>query len=156
MKRSLVINFDEGRPEEDRRCWWSVYLAGGVWETHVRKPYDRPLSAWEPSWSQLGGARTYMESLPFGEMLPHNELVEEGQAFCLAKTGHSYGLYLPAGGNITVNLAPDTTYDVAWWNPSNAKDGKYQNTHKIEGGRQTFKAPSEGDWALRIIRNSNP
>ena len=29
-QRLLVVNFDEARPEEDRRCWWSVYLAGGV------------------------------------------------------------------------------------------------------------------------------
>jgi hypothetical protein len=48
-RRILVVNFDEARPEEDRRCWWSVYVGGGVWETHVRQPYDRPFSAWEPA-----------------------------------------------------------------------------------------------------------
>jgi hypothetical protein len=112
-RRILAVNFDEARPEEDRRCWWSVYMGGGVWESHVRQPYDRPLSAWEPTWTQLGGARTFMESLPFWEMEPHNELVEDGHAFCLAKPGAFYGLYLPTGGSVTVNLPPNSPTAIA-------------------------------------------
>ena len=156
-RRVLVVNFDEARPEEDRRCWWSVYLGGGVWETHVRRPYDRPLSAWEPAWTQLGGARAFMESLPFWEMQPHNELVLDGHAFCLARPGHVYALYLPTGGSIRVSLTPHVTYEVAWWNPANGKDGGFQaNKRSIPGGSQRLTAPSDGDWALRIVRKAVP
>ncbi len=155
-RRVLVMNFDEARPEEDRRCWWSVYLGGGVWESHVRQPYDRPLSAWEPAWTQLGGARTFMESLPFWEMQPHNELVKDGHAFCLAKPGHVYAFYLPTGGSITVSLAPNVTYDVVWWNPENGNVGSFQNNETIPGGPQRLTAPSDGDWALRIISKAAP
>ena len=152
-RRVLVVNFDEARPEEDRRCWWSVYTGGGVWETHLRKPYDRPLSAWEPAWTQLGGARTFMESMPFWEMHPHNELVVDGRAFCLAKPGRAYALYLPTGGGVTVSLAPNVAYEAAWWNPSNGKDGRFQNSKTpISGGPQRLTSPSDGDWALRIVR----
>jgi hypothetical protein len=150
-RRILVVNFDEARPEEDRRCWWSVYLGGGVWETHVREPYDRPLSAWEPAWTQLGGARAFMESLPFWEMEPHNELVEDGHAFCLAKPGRHYALYLPTGDRITVKLTPNVTYDVAWWNPANGKDGSFQNRTKVAGVATRLTPPDSGDWALRIV-----
>ena len=153
-RRVLVANFDEARPEEDRRCWWSVYLGGGVWETHVLQPYDRPFSAWEPAWKELGGARAFMESVPFWKMQPHNELVQEGNAFCLARPGEVYALYLPTGGSIEVNLAPDTTYEVAWWNPSNGLDGELQVAKKTAGGVQRFTAPSDQDWALRIVRDS--
>jgi hypothetical protein len=155
-QRVLVVNFDEARPEEDRHSWWSVYLGGGVWETHVRQPYDRPFSAWEPAWTQLGGARTFMESLPFWEMQPHNELVVGGSAFCFAKPGHAYALYLPNGGSIAVSLEPDTVYDVGWWNPANGRDGGFQNKETIAGGMQRLSAPGDDDWALRINRKTIP
>ena len=142
----------EARPEEDRRCWWSVYLGGGVWETHVRQPYDRPLSAWEPAWTQLGGARAFMQSVPFWQMQPHNEVVKLGSAFCLANPGQVYALYLPTSGSVTVSLAPNVTYEAAWWNPANGKDGSYQDRKDVAGGLQRLTAPSDGDWALRIIR----
>jgi hypothetical protein len=155
-RRVLVVNFDEARPEEDRRCWWSVYLGGGVWESHVLAPYDRPMSAWEPVWTQLGGAHAFMKSLPFWEMEPHNELIVEGHAFCLAKPSECYGLYLPVGGSITVSLSPGVKYDVAWWNPNNGRDGRFQSKSNVPGGPRQFTAPGSGDWALRIAAQETP
>jgi hypothetical protein len=151
-KRVLMVNFDEGRPEEDRRGWWGAYTGGGVWEVHVRPPYDRPMSAWEPAWTQLGGARAFMESLPFWEMRPRNDLVKDGRAVCLAKPGAAYALYLPAGGRVTVDLAPGVNYECAWWNPANGKDGRFQNRTTVRGGPQRITAPGRGDWAVRILR----
>ncbi len=152
-RRILVVNFDEARPEEDRRCWWSVYMGGGVWETHVRRPYDRPLSSWEPVWTQLGGARAFMESVPFWKMSPRNDLVTDGKAFCLADPGGDYVLYLPVGGEVAVKLL-DGPYDFDWWNPANGKDGIFQDAGEVRGGLQRFRAPDKGDWALRIVRKS--
>jgi hypothetical protein len=152
-RRTLVVNFDEGRPEEDRHAWWSAYLAGGVWEAHVNKPYDRPMSAWEPVWTQLGGARAFMESLPFWEMESHDEVVKSGTGFCLAKPGKVYALYLPLGGSVTVDLPPKGKFKVAWWNPANGRDGHFQNRAPVNGGRRRFTPPDDGDWALRILRD---
>ena len=152
-RRILVVNFDEGRPEEDRRAWWSAYLAGGVWEAHVNQPYDRPMSAWEPVWTQLGGARAFMESLPFWEMDSHDEVVESGTAFSLAKPGEVYALYLPTGGSVTVSLPASHNFEVAWWNPANGRDGSFQNHVQVNGGLQRLTPPADGDWALRILRN---
>ena len=151
-RRVLMVGFDEGRPEEDRRGWWSAYLGGGVWETHVRKPYDRPLSAWEPAWTQLGGARAFMESLPFWEMRPANDLIVSGKAFCLAKPGEAYALYLPDGGKVTITLAPNREYDSAWWSPKNSREGAFIKAGRVKGGRRTWEAPGKGDWALRVLR----
>lgn len=151
-RRVLVINFDEGRPEYDRRAWWSAYMGGGVWEAHVTAPYDRPYSGWETTWAELGGARAFMESLPFYEMEPRNDLVNAGSAFCLAKPGEAYALYLPEGGRITVRLTSSSKYEVAWWNPGNNRDGTFAFQEAVLGGDQEFEAPSNGDWALRIFR----
>lgn len=151
-RRVLVVNFDEGRPEYDRRAWWSAYMGGGVWEAHVTAPYDRPYSAWEKTWGELGGARAFMESLPFYRMHPNNDLVKSGNAFCLAKPGEAYALYLPEGDRITVRLASSSKYETAWWNPSNARAGTFESQATVLGGDQEFVAPSNGDWALRIFR----
>jgi hypothetical protein len=152
-ERILVINFDEGRPEEDRRAWWSAYLAGGVWEAHVFQPYDRPMSAWEPLWTELGGTRAFMESLPFWEMESHDEVIKSGKAFCLAKPGEIYALYLPVGGSVTVNLPMGESFEVAWWNPANGRDGRFQNETRVKGGLRQFTSPGVGDWAMRIARH---
>ena len=151
-QRILMVGFDEGRPEEDRRAWWAAYLGGGVWEAHVRPPYDRPVSAWDAVWTQLGGTRAFMESLPFWEMEPSNALVKAGKAFCLAKPGHAYVLYLPEGGEVTVELSAGGEYEVAWWNPANGRTGRSQDEGRVAGGPQRFLAPGKGDWALRITK----
>ncbi len=153
-QRFLVVNFDEGRPEEDRRSWWSAYLGGGVWEAHVLNEYDQPMSAWKKTWKELGGTRAFMETLPFWEMQPRNDLVTEGQAFCLAEPEHVYAFYLPEGGPIQVKLKEGVDYDVAWWNPRNGKDDSFSEKTTCRGGLQRFEAPSDGDWALRIVKRN--
>jgi hypothetical protein len=77
-------------------------------------------------------------------------------AFCLAKPGHIYALYLPTGGSIAVSLEPDFTYEVAWWNPANGRDGIFQDRETIAGSIQRLIAPGDGDWVLRIKRKSIP
>ncbi len=157
-KRVLMVGVDEGRPEEDRRAWWSAYLGGGVWEAHVLEPYDRPMSAWETVWNQLGGARAFMERFPFWEMQPRNDLVLSGQAFCLAQPPTHYALYLPAGGSITVRLAADARYVYSWWNPAGgAEQARQLEQHgPLPGGEQQFVAPADGDWALSIRQRAAP
>lgn len=150
-QRTLMVGFDEGRPEQHRAAWWAAYLGGGVWEVHVPKPYDRPMSAWEPTWTELGGARAFMETLPFWEMEPSNDLVKSGKAICLAKTGDAYALYLPIGGTVSVELPERLTYYVVWWNPANGKNGQFQNKEMVAGGNVHLTAPGDGDWAVRIL-----
>ncbi|MBI2931918.1 MAG: DUF5060 domain-containing protein [Planctomycetes bacterium] len=152
-QRVLMVGFDEGRPLLDRQAWWSAYMGGGVWEAHVSSSYDRPMSTWEPAWTEMGGARAFVESVPFWLMQPSNALVVSGTAFCLAQVGEAYALYLPSGGMVSVNLASGNTYTVEWWNPANGRTGSFQGTGMVSGGVQTFSAPGSGDWALRVVKN---
>jgi hypothetical protein len=94
-----------------------------------------------------------METIPFWEMSPANDLVSTGSAFALAKAGEAYAFYLPSGGSITVSLQDGHTYEYAWWNPSNGQSGSFQNTGVTSGGVQSFDSPGSGDWALRILRS---
>ncbi|OVE75296.1 hypothetical protein BVX98_07860, partial [bacterium F11] len=153
-KRVLMVGYDEPRPELNRKGWWSAYMGGGVWEIHTTSSYNRWMDAWEPAWTELGGARKFMESLPFWEMVPSNHLVTSGQAYCLAKPGEVYAFYLPNGGTISVDLPPGSTNNVAWWDPTKGLDGTFENQSQIGGGSQSLAAPGPGDWALRIVTGS--
>jgi len=150
--RNLMVGIDEGRLEEDRKIWWSTYIGGGVWEAHVLGPYNRPMSAWDTVWTELGGTRIFMESLPFWEMVSDNSVVKSGYAFCLAKPGEIYAFYLPAGGSITIELPRGQNFSAGWWNPDNGKDGRFQNESLIKGGRSIIVPPGPGDWAVRLTR----
>jgi len=59
-------------------------------------------------------------------------------------------------GRISINLAPNGTYEIAWWDPANGRDGSFQDKETIAGGLQRLVAPSDGDWALRINRKAVP
>ena len=153
--RTLMVGIDEGRPEEDRRIWWSTYLSGGVWEAHVLGPYDRPMSAWDTVWTELGGARKFMESIPFWVMHPDSSVIREGKAFCLNHEDCVYALYLPEGGTVTLDLPKGRKYTVSWWNPENGNEGNFQNETTIKGGSRKIVPPGKGDWAVRVTIISN-
>jgi hypothetical protein len=155
-QRVLMVGFDEGRPEEDRRAWWSAYLGGGAWEAHVLPPHDRPMSAWEHVWIELGGARVFMESLPFWEMEPANDVVRNGKAFCLAKRGEIYAFYLPIGGEVRVELPERQEFRLEWWNPDQGRLGSFAYESRVRGGPQTLSPPGKGDWAARIVLMATP
>ena len=148
--RTLMIGIDEGRPEEDRKIWWSTYLSGGVWEAHVLEPYDRPMEAWDSVWTQLGGTRKFMESLPFWVMHPDSTVILNGKAFCLNHEDSVFALYLPDGGGVTLNLPGKNKYNVSWWNPENGFDGNFQNVSSVKGGKRKLIPPGKGDWAVRL------
>ncbi len=92
-----------------------------------------------------------MESLPFWEMEPANDIVQSGKAFCLAKRGEVYALYLPEGGEIEADLPAGQRFMVSWWNPNQGRSGKFTQESRVPGGRQTLAAPAGGDWAVRIV-----
>ena len=103
-----------------------------------------------------------METLPFWDMEPRNDLVSSGKAFCLSRPGRSYALYLPEGGEVEVRLEEGIAYENAWWNPESGKDGKLQNRGGVDGGTRKFAAPVQkrsspgpGDWALRIEKRDS-
>jgi hypothetical protein len=153
--RLPMIGFHEPRPLRDRRGWWSAFLAGAVWEAHVEAPYDRPLDAWEPTWHELGGARAFMETLPFWEMEPADDVVLSGRAFVLARRGQVYALYLPDGGELALALPPGA-WRAEWWSPENGRDGAFVPGGVHAGGRIVLEPPAAGDWALRLLPAQKP
>ena len=65
--------------------------------------------------------------------------------------GKAWAKAIPAEVGLDVDLPPNATYDVAWWNPANDRNGSFQDKANVSDGTKRFTAPDSGDWALRIV-----
>ena len=81
---------------------------------------------------------------------PHDELVNNG-AYCLAKPGELYAVYLPNGGDVTVKLEPGS-YEATWFD---AFTGAVVKMPPAQGPLwKSPVAPGWLDWALLLKRAS--
>ena len=95
----------------------------------------------------LGYARQIAESMPLAAMVPHNDLAST--RYCLARPGSEYLVYLPEGGEVTVDLTKlKARATPRWFDPT---QGKYQVAPAIQGGAsKLFRSPLPGDAVLHI------
>jgi hypothetical protein len=122
-------------------------------------PYDDP--AWAPilagqgvgvrdaeacRWA-MGHARRYAGRIDLAASRPAGELASTG--YCLAKPGCEYLVYLPDGGEATVDLSGvEGKLAVQWTHPST---GKATSGDAVAGGvKRTLKAPFDGDAVLYL------
>ncbi len=75
------------------------------------------------------------------------ERVTDGNAFCLADEGNTYIVYLPAGGNVELDIK-ENKYTIKRLNP---RDGEFSKIGEIEGA--TWKSPDvpdNEDWVFLL------
>jgi hypothetical protein len=88
----------------------------------------------------------FFTSFEWWKTEPHDELVNNG-AYCLAKPGEIYAVYLPNEGNVTVKLEAGT-YAASWFG---AFTGEKIPLPPIQGPTWTSpKSPGWLDWAILI------
>jgi hypothetical protein len=88
----------------------------------------------------------FFTSFEWWKTEPHDELVNSG-AYCLAKPGEIYAVYLPNSGKVTINLAPGT-YSARWFS---AFTGEVVSLPAVQGGKWTSpEAPGWLDSALLL------
>jgi hypothetical protein len=99
---------------------------------------------------QLGFLYDFFVSLPFWRMQPFEAVAPE-TAVALAEPGQVYVIYLPDGGDVTVDLSDEESpLAVRWLNP---RSGETLEGQRIDGGsKRTFRAPFDGDAVLQIER----
>ena len=101
----------------------------------------------------MGAIRRLAERVDLAAMTPHGELTSS--ACCLANLSEEYLVYVPADGEVSVNLAGAAgDYQVEWihlfenrTNPACSTSG---------GVRRMFKAPFNGGAVLHLKRQRNP
>lgn len=88
----------------------------------------------------------FFTSFEWWKTEPHDELVNNG-AYCLAKPGEIYAIYLPKEGDVTVKLEPGT-YNATWFS---AFTGEKIPLPPVQGPVWTSpKTPGWLDWALLL------
>jgi len=133
-----------------------------VWKSFLRghnpifmDPYDGSVlgspsdSRWEPIRRAMGHTRRFAERMNLAETKPRKDLASSG--YCLANPGQEYLLYLPDGGEVTVDLTEVRgTIVVEWMHPvkGTITPGKTSSS----GDKRSFKAPFGGDAVLYIRR----
>jgi hypothetical protein len=144
-----------------RHTAWDIVMAGGyqtAGETCRRGTNIAPDTG--GGWMNGRGDDTMTMFLGYGHMVdfftsfewwktdPHDELVNNG-AYCLAKPGEIYAIYLPKGGSVTLKLEPGT-YNASWFS---ALSGEKITLPAVEGGSwRSPEAPDQNDWALLLER----
>ncbi|MEM0914549.1 MAG: DUF5060 domain-containing protein [Planctomycetota bacterium] len=109
------------------------------------------------TWGYAGRAIELMSSLdlPLPEMKPMPQLVgnppEGNEAYCLAKPGEVYLVYLPNGGERSLDLGDDSgSFSLEWHNPR--EDAPAIAGDPVSGGAMVdLRAPNGEDW-LAVIR----
>ena len=142
-----------------RRTAWDIVMAGGyqtAGETCRRGTNIAPDTG--GGWMNARGDDTMTMFLGYGHMVdfftsfewwktdPHDELVDNG-AWCLAKPGEIYAIYLPKGGTVSVQLKAGP-YNALWFS---ALSGEKITLPVVEGSSWTSpEAPDHNDWALLL------
>ena len=135
-----------------------------VWKTFTRgqhpsymDPYLEydPRSTLKVSEGQFDSARVAMgqtlslaRRLNLAAMRPHDEL--SSTSYCLANPGKEYVVYLPEGGEVTLDLTTAKgKFNVRWITPV---EGKVIKAKKVAGGSKLIiHAPFNGDAVLHLV-----
>jgi len=158
--RPLAVMIDEApgvnRVDEATRyklrsaVLYPVFLGGGGFELHYRDQEMTP-QALGPMLDDMRRARELVESLPFEQMAPRNELVSAaGGGLCLARPGAAYAIYLKDGGAAQLDLGGLAgAYQVKWFDVTR---GTTAAGPVITGGgkRSLGTPPWSGDVACTV------
>lgn len=144
---------------------WGNLMAGGAGVEYYfgyKAPQNdlvcEDLRSRDMSWNFCAHALNFFRGLntDLNTLTSSNHLVG-GKAgangnWCLADPGSLYVIYLPEGGEASIDLSGDhATYDVTWWNPRDGSTGAGAKK-SIKGGKKVSlgksKTDASEDWAI--------
>ncbi|WP_236973467.1 DUF5060 domain-containing protein [Membranihabitans maritimus] len=160
---------DEVDPDHDtirHRALWGALMAGaGGTEWYFGYKYAhndldcedfRSRDLW---WDQTRLALQFFKDyLPFHDMDVMNDLVDNNDAYCLAKSGDTYAIYFPevtSSGMLDLKEAKGS-FNVKWYNPRKLDSLRFGSTKSIRGeGVRELGSPPEDeskDWVCLITK----
>ena len=154
---------DPGHDEVRQQHLWGNLMAGGAgveWYFGYNFAHDdlgcEDFRSRAEMWRQTRCALEFFHQyLPFSEMQSADELVNQPEAYCLAKPGEVYAIFLPPGGTARLEL-PAGKFDVRWY------DSRGGGPLQV-GGKETVSGPGmvdlgeapgakDRDWVVRVQR----
>jgi hypothetical protein len=122
---------------------WGNLMAGGAgveWYMGYKYPHNdlncedwrSRDKLWEITWHAIN---FFQEHLPFTEMENQNELTSAENDYCFAKPGEVYAIYLPEGGETSLDLKEvQGTFTLEWYNPRSGGNLITGDVNEINGG----------------------
>jgi len=156
---------DADDPNHDtvrQHCLWGSLMAGGAgveWYFGYRFAHNdlglEDFRSREYWWKQSTLATQFMKEFPLEEMSCRDDLVGLRGAYCLAKEGELYLIYLPAGSTpANLSVRHNSSLQVTWFNPRRGGDMQNGSVTNIQGKGNLFlgAAPSEADqdWVVLV------
>jgi Family of unknown function (DUF6298)/Putative collagen-binding domain of a collagenase len=139
----------------DHRWVWKCFLRGynPIYMDRIAALIGTPegdIAGAEVTRRAMGYTRRLAERINLAAMLPHDELAST--RYCLAHPGSEYLIYLPNGGEATVDLrGASGVFAREWINP---RTGTITRAGTVPGGSQrTVSAPDKSDW-VSYLRTS--
>lgn len=161
--KGLVPDADDpGHDTIRHHCLWGTLMAGGTgveWYFGYRFAHNdlmlEDFRSRENWWKQSTLATKFINGFPLEEMTCMDELVNVEGAYCLAKEGELYVVYLPAGSSdarLKVNLTAPKM--VRWFNPRSGGELNEGSVSTLEGNGfvspGTPPSDQELDWVAVI------
>jgi hypothetical protein len=133
--------------------WQGLYtgtteeIAGWSFTGGISKD-QRDYPDWEPTRRALGDTKRYADTMNLAQMFPRSELCSS--RYCLANPGEEYLIYLPDGGNITLDLCDiHEVFTLEWFLPQLRR--KLPGARPAKGGDYfTTTSPFTGDAVLYL------
>ncbi|HET6559643.1 MAG TPA: DUF5060 domain-containing protein [Prolixibacteraceae bacterium] len=160
-KGVMPDEFDPAHDTVRHHALWGSLMAGAAgaeWYFGYRYPHNdlmcedfRSRELW---WKQTLIANEFFQNhLPYPAMKASNDIVTPSEAYCLAKPGEVYAVYLPKGGASQITL-PEGKYSVRWFNPRTGGKLLEGKVKAISGGEKAAlgmpPAEDEKDWVVLI------
>ncbi|MEL7532920.1 MAG: DUF5060 domain-containing protein [Bacteroidota bacterium] len=142
--------------------WGNLMSGGGGAEWYfgyLNPENDLGCEDWrsrENVWNYTQHALDFFHSyLPFEEMYPADERFSGDEAYCFAKTGELYAVYLLAGGTGMLDLSEHKgSFQVSWYDPRTGGALQRGSVVEIRGGglAELGNPPSspDKDWAVLV------
>ncbi len=159
---------NNNQPIARKTALWGALMAGGggvEWYFGYANPHNdlnlEDFRSRDKLWDQTRYAiEFFQQNLPFAEMNSADQLIIKGNAFALAKPGHTYALYLPNGGSATIDLSHvKGEFSVYWYNPRTGDPLQQTQTRSINApAKISVGAPPDSpkqDWAVYIRANGD-
>ncbi len=160
----LEDSLDPTHDDIRKGALWGNLMAGGggvQWYFGVAFPendinledYRTRTNMWKQTKHAMDFFHTY---LPFDQMDPADDLVSATDAWCFAKQGEVYAVYLPTGGTTQLDLGLNFgAFKVSWYDPR-IGGPLFQHSTVLGPGEVLLTAPTTGapgdDWVALIKR----
>ena len=171
---SICLPPDVQDPEhrkEVREGLWANLIGGGSgiewivaydsWPRIPGKHLDIACEDFRP-WAQMWKRTTHAidffhKYLPFTEMASHDELVDDGLAWCLAKPSEVYAIFVFSGKTTHLEL-PARSFESHWFDPHRGGD-LIPGSVLVGPGRIPLGDPPDGpanDWVCLVQEKKRP